>query len=208
MKRFGKIKGYKTVHALKFHAKWGSILLGLTILCVIVIVNLFEPVAKTPSKNFYNSNEQTGLFPVAKVIDGDTIWIRENWQEDVIKVRLLCVDTPEISGERKHPLGFKAKSFTMKILRGKRVKLQKEAKGKNRDIFGRFLRYVFTEDGKNLNLEIVSAGWSAYYTKYGKCSLYHDKFIEAEKNAKEAKLGIWADPLFLSGGYLKNAYGK
>jgi micrococcal nuclease len=149
---------------------------------------------------------QTELFNIVKIVDGDTVWIATEGNKE--KVRMLCVDTPETSEKKKHPLGFKAKEFTRKLLKGKKVRLRKDPKQGDRDKYGRLLRYLFTKQGMNVSLEIVASGWSAYYVKYGKSSLYHDELIQAENEAKKAKLGIWADPVFLAGGYLANAYGK
>jgi micrococcal nuclease len=144
--------------------------------------------------------------PVVKIVDGDTLWVKGPGGKD--KVRLLCVDTPEVTGKKKHPLGTKATQFLKDMLGEKKVVLQSDEAQGDRDRFGRLLRYVMTSKGLNVNVEIVRSGWSAYYVKYGESSQFHLDFVKAEKAARKDLKGIWADPLFLSGGYLANAKGS
>jgi len=140
-----------------------------------------------------------------KIVDGDTLWVKTDKGKE--KIRLLNIDTPEITGERKHPFGFEAKTFIKNMLKNKKVYLRKDPEQEDRDKFGRLLRYVMTDKRLNINVEIVRSGWSAYYTKYGSSALYHLEFLKAEKEARKPKKGIWKNPIFLSGGYLKNARG-
>jgi micrococcal nuclease len=143
--------------------------------------------------------------PVIKIVDGDTIWVKGPEGKD--KVRLLCVDTPEVTGKKKHPLGSEATKFLEGMVKGKKVVLEADDAQGDRDRFGRLLRYVLTEKGLNVNVEIVRSGWSAYYVKYGESTRFHLDFLKAEKEARKDAKGIWADPLFLSSGYLANAKG-
>lgn len=48
-------------------------------------------------------------------------------------------------------------------------------------------------DGSNFCEELIRKGLSPYYTKYGKSAKYHDAFRNAEKAARDEKLGIWSD---------------
>lgn len=148
----------------------------------------------------------SGPFVVMEIVDGDTVWVKT--KEGKKKIRLLGIDTPEITGERSHIFGLKAKAFTSKILVNKKVYLQKDPNHDDTDKYGRLLRYILTENQLNINVEIVRSGWSAYYTKYGKSALHHLEFMRAEEEARERMAGIWKDPVFLSGGYLENARGK
>ncbi|MFH1437181.1 MAG: thermonuclease family protein [Pseudomonadota bacterium] len=149
---------------------------------------------------------EDGPFAVAKIVDGDTIWVGVGSGKK--KIRFLNIDTPETGGEKKHAFGFEAKEFVKNMLDGKKVYLESDPESSDIDKYGRLLRYVITPKGLNANIEIVRQGWSAYYVKYGKSSLYHVEFTQAEKEARKSNIGIWADQIFLSGGYLKNARGK
>ncbi len=182
---------------------------ALLLLCLML--PLLDGGCSSPEAMASPSGEKTNApltepCKVVKIVDGDTVWIAAGGGKE--KVRLLNVDTPETYVKKNHPLGIKAKEFTRKLLKGKKVRLQKDPKQDDRDKYGRLLRYLFTkEEGVSVNVEIVAAGWSAYYVKYGKSSLYHAGFLQAEKEARKAKLGIWGDSVFLAGGYLANAHG-
>ena len=108
-----------------------------------------------------------GQYQVIRVIDGNTIVIRDNGKHE--KVRRLCVNTPEsVHPDKKQniPMGKMASRYTQKKLTGKYVNLEFEI-NRLRGNYGRFLAYVFV-DGQNLNLDLVRQGLSPYYTKYGK----------------------------------------
>ena len=60
------------------------------------------------------------------------------------------------------------------------------------DKYGRMLAYAHLE-GSNVNIDLVRAGKSVYFTKYGRSRLYHGEFQASEKAAMEDLRGIW-DP--------------
>ena len=114
--------------------------------------------------------------------DGDTCRVSvtgasaRTFQKSIAKVRFAGVDTPEL----KQPYGKDAQRFTEGLLRGKMVSLV--CKGKSYD---RITCEVYL-DGRNINLEIVQAGWGYDLPKYSK-GLYK----EAEATARAQKIGIW-----------------
>ena len=132
---------------------------------------------------------------VLKVIDGDTLVARLEGGDVERKetIRLLNVNTPE-----KDQPGFDEASEALKsLVRGGTIALEfAEPNVEKRDGFGRLLAFVFA-DGVNVNVEIVRLGWSKLYTKYGKGRL-HELFVAAEKEAREAKKGLWG---MEGGGY-------
>src|SRR5690606_39944458 len=76
------------------------------------------------------------------------------------------------------------------------VRLERDQHGEIRDFYGRYLAYVFAKkDGKwvNYNIEVVRAGYTPYYQKYGRSRRFHEEFMQAEAEARAAKRGIW-DP--------------
>jgi|SRR3989344_215798 len=88
---------------------------------------------------------------VTRVIDGDTFVLAN---EEV--VRLLCVDTPEVGEE-----GFDdAKLFLEDLIVDKEVRM--ESGGKDKDVYGRLLRYVYVGDVL-VNREIVEQGLGVVY---------------------------------------------
>ncbi len=88
-----------------------------------------------------------------RVIDGDTI-ILENGE----RVRLLGVDAPEIAhyGHAGEAGGEGAREFLRKLVEGRVVNLEYDAERK--DKFGRTLAYVFTADGRFVNLLLIEEG--------------------------------------------------
>ncbi len=95
------------------------------------------------------------------------------------------------------PLGEEAKYFARAFFEGvQRVRLERDHPREIRGRFNRFLAYVFVErEGEwvNYNVECVRAGMSPYFTKYGYSRRFHDDFVEAQREAREAQRGIW-DP--------------
>jgi len=129
---------------------------------------------------------------IIRIADGDTVVV--NYKGTNEKVRMLSVDTPEsVHPDRKQniPMGQIASDYTEKRLTRKYVDLEFE--GPFRGRHGRLLAYVFV-DGVNFNLELVRQGLSPYYTKYGLSQKYDQEFREAERHARNQKLGIWGDP--------------
>ena len=130
------------------------------------------------------------MFRVAKVIDGDTIYIDiPDGNNAYTKIRLWGVDTPET----KHPktgvmyFGPEASKFTKKFTQGKIVRVFLDAK--SRDKYNRLLAYIQLPDGKFLNEELLSEGL-AYADVRFKHSYYH-KYMQIQSVAKRAKKGLW-----------------
>lgn len=93
------------------------------------------------------------------------------------------------------PLGMDAKHFAEEFFAGiTKVRLERDHPKEIRGRFNRFLVYVFAEkDGQwvNYNLEAVRAGMSPYFQKYGQSRRFHDEFVAAQEQARQAKRGIW-----------------
>ncbi len=129
------------------------------------------------------------FYEVVKVMDGDTFMITGNR-----KVRLHGVDTPESVHSQKglQWYGKESSEFLRKLLVGKKVRLQPE-KGASfqTGAYGRFLAFVYREDGLFVNAEVIRKGAAFSYRKY-KCSL-RDTFDKLEARAKKKGLGVWDD---------------
>jgi endonuclease YncB( thermonuclease family) len=93
------------------------------------------------------------------------------------------------------PIGDEGKHFAQEFFAGvTTVRLERDHPKEIRDYYNRYLAYVFAEkDGKwlNYNVEIVRAGLSPYFSKYGYSRRFHDDFVAAEQEARAAKRGIW-----------------
>lgn len=95
------------------------------------------------------------------------------------------------------PLGEEAKAFAKHFFENvDAVRLERDHPKEVRDYYNRYLAYIFaTRDGKeyNYNVELVRAGMSPYFSKYGYSRRFHAEFVAAESEARAARRGIW-DP--------------
>ena len=118
---------------------------------------------------------------VLKIYDGDTMTLQCAGQTEKTKVRLHCIDTPEM---KQKPWGTQARNY-LRSITGNTVKLIEL----DTDKYGRIVGEVHSGD-VNLNLAQVKAGQAAVYDAYCDNSAYK----AAEKEAMDAKLGIWSEP--------------
>lgn len=119
---------------------------------------------------------------VIKVYDGDTIKVILNGR--VEKVRLIGIDCPE----RDEKGYWQALNFTKRALLHKKVIIEYDQE--KRDRYGRLLAYIFLENGKFINEEILKEGHGRFILV-----LPNDKYKErlkiAEEFAKSNNKGIW-----------------
>lgn len=93
------------------------------------------------------------------------------------------IDCPE----KGQAYGKRAKQATSQLVFGKEVTLQTHGKDK----YGRTIADVLLPDGTNINHELVKNGWCWWYRKYAPGDVELEKL---EKDAREAKRGLWVDP--------------
>ncbi len=115
---------------------------------------------------------------VKEVVDGDTIIL-----SDGSRVRLIGINTPE------YGMYFfeEAREVLEAIVLGREVVLEKDIS--DTDKYGRLLRYVYAGN-LFVNLEMVKRGFANAYT-YPPDVKYTEKFLEAERYARENNLGLW-----------------
>lgn len=129
---------------------------------------------------------------VTKVVDGDTIEVSLNGEENL--VRLLGIDTPETLDPRKpvQCFGKESSNKTKKLLDRKSVILEKDITEK--DKYGRLLRFIFLplENGQLLfvNDYLIREGFAKVLTIPPDLK-YAQKFLEAQREAREGKRGLW-----------------
>ena len=93
---------------------------------------------------------------VIRIIDGDTFEI-----ENGDKVRMIGIDAPELKDNE----GLESKNHLKLLIENKYVSLIKDEKNKNKDFFGRLLRYVYI-DNTDVNLKMIEDGYASVYTKF------------------------------------------
>ena len=115
------------------------------------------------SKNLENSTNKTQIIQAIESItiencyDGDTC--TSNTGE---KIRLACIDTPEIRGPRANPeLAKAARDFLNSQIAGKKVSIRRITK----DRYGRTIGELSIK-GTNIQKLMVSKGYAKIYEKY------------------------------------------
>lgn len=130
-------------------------------------------------------------FPLEGVIDGDTIKIEYNGSTE--KVRLLLVDTPETNhpslGEQ--PFGQDAKEFTKQLLKDKKT-VYLEFDVSYRDKYKRLLAYVYTDEGINIQEELLKNGLARVAYIYEPNTKHVDWFETVQRTAQQQAIGIWS----------------
>lgn len=116
---------------------------------------------------------------VARVVDGDTVEL-----EDGTRVRYIGIDTPEPG----QCLGSEATQINIGLVEKEKVKLELDIQ--KQDKYGRTLAYIWV-GGTLVNEKLVRDGF-AKVTTYPPDIKYVDRFLEAQKEAKEQNLGLWA----------------
>jgi len=144
---------------------------GWSVIILALILTLLTPGCS-------NINENAVL--VTRIIDGDTIEI-----ENGVRVRYIGIDTPETS----EPYYLEAKEANRKLVKGKKVRLEKDVA--NKDQYGRLLRYVWVDEIM-VNAELVRLGY-AYSYSYPPNLKYQAQFLQLEKEAREQKRGLWSE---------------
>ena len=107
----------------------------------------------------YNANSQQKIpsVIVEKCYDGDTCTT-----ESGEKIRLACIDAPEIRGKNADPLKAEAsKEFINNLLSNKKVKIKRI----DTDKYGRTVAEIFVE-GTNIQKLMVQNGFAKIYRKY------------------------------------------
>jgi micrococcal nuclease len=132
---------------------------------------------------------------VTRVIDGDTIEL-----SDGTKVRYIGINAPE-STTKTQCFGKESSQENKLLVEGKSVRLEKDIS--NTDKYGRLLRYVWI--GQDMINELLIRQGFAQIATYPPDVKYKDRFIEAERLAREENKGLWSGcPLPTA----KNTVGK
>jgi endonuclease YncB( thermonuclease family) len=128
---------------------------------------------------FLGTDADTFVGKVIAVKDGDSIVVLRDSEQ--VEIRLLEIDCPELA----QAFGRQAKKRTSDLCIGKTVTV----KATGKDEYDRTLAYVTLPTGKQLNRELVRAGFAWWYGWYS-----DDKSLGAlEADAKKHKRGLWAD---------------
>jgi endonuclease YncB( thermonuclease family) len=160
-----------------------------------------------------------GEFRLSRVVDGDTVWV-DGLDASLRLLGIDAEETFKNEGDRRAveadwagylktkrghskrpvklatPVGEQAKTWGKAFFAGiEKVRIERDHPAEIRDVYNRYLAYVVANKGGKMlvyNVELVRAGMSPYFPKYGYSRRYHADFIQAQDEAKAAKRGIWA----------------
>ena len=155
------------------------------ILSIILILFLFSFGTYSQESSDPDSYGSSYVKGNAKVVDGDTIVIKN------LRIRLFGIDAPEKNqickiNSKAYNCGHTSTEALKILINGHRVLCQ----WKHLDVYGRPLaicRVPGRMEGSTivLNAMMVITGNAVAYKKYSK------KYLDSENSAKESKIGIW-----------------
>lgn len=190
-----------------FNKKTGIIFIILAFvfcLCVTVLNNTNTSNSKTPTTSDIISEENKVNAIVSRVIDGDTLLVEINGNEE--RVRLIGVDTPESVNpdqSKNSKEGKEASDYTKSIIKEGQIVYLEYDKETN-DKYGRTLAYVWLTDDiptvptmdeiseYMLNGILLSNGY-AKTMKIKPNTKYSYRFDLIEMKAKSNSEGFWKD---------------
>lgn len=131
---------------------------------------------------------------VVRVIDGDTLEVLEDGQAKPATVRLLGVNTPETVDPRRpvQCYGKEASAFVHALLEGKRIDIRSDPQADERDAYGRLLRNVILEDGRDVNAMLVREGYAYAYLSFPLTPARKREMKQLEIDARTAQRGLWS----------------
>ena len=115
---------------------------------------------------------------IKRVVDGDTVHVF--FKDQVYKIRLTEIDAPE----RDQPFGNDSTTFLKQLLLDGKVDVDISGTDK----YGRKLGRLYWK-GKDINRELVSAGYAWVYDQY----VTDNSFYENQIKAQQEKRGLWSD---------------
>ena len=170
-------------------------LLAVSVVCGIVLVAWLYFSVRSHAEVRIDSRV---LYPVSSVVDGDTFKVdigqsNPDMSDNIITVRVLGINTPETVDPRRPAqcYGPEASHEAKELLEGHSVKLVFNPDREMKDKYGRYLAYVYRDDGLFYNESMIQDGYAKEYT-VGTAYSLQAQFRALQKEAKAAKRGLWA----------------
>ncbi len=172
---------------MNIRKKWAALGLGGFCLCLI---GFYLIQGKDRTKNSDVTIDERATYTVSGLVDGDTFKAKIGSRS--ITVRMLGINTPETVDPRKpvECFGHEASQETSLLLSGHSVRLVGSPGRERRDKYGRYLLYVYRDDGLFVNEELLRLGFAREYT-IGSAYSMQKEFRAKEAEAKQAKRGLW-----------------
>lgn len=128
---------------------------------------------------------------MTRVVDGDTIIVRDRSGKDLGRVRILGMDAPELAHDGQLEMcGAKAaRDELVRLLERGEVDLLTDPQQPNADRYGRLLRYVEV-DSTDVSESLIRSG-HAPNTSRARSHTRHKDYAAAEDEAQQQKRGLW-----------------
>ena len=146
--------------------------------CFIINVMKFFSILFLLSLSLLCHAEYFENLKIKRVVDGDTV--HAFYDDDIFKIRLTEIDAPE----RDQPFGKASTEYLKSLLKEGRVDVDISGTDK----YGRKLGRLYWH-GKDINREMVSAGYAWVYDKY----VTDTSFYQDQDTAKKSNKGLWED---------------
>lgn len=127
---------------------------------------------------------------VSKIIDGDTLWC--TFDDKSTKIRLIAIDTPEITNGKSECYGKEAKQYLEKKILNKEVRIEYDKKEPTYGDYGRLLAYIWA-DNININFKMIRNGYARALTKYPIYRHPIKEIVDLELLAIKEKKGLWKE---------------
>jgi micrococcal nuclease len=165
--------------------KLAAFVAGGVCLLVLVVFAYFE-LARVGEVSI----DETKYYPVSYVVDGDTFKAMIGSRE--ITVRVLGINTPETVDPRKpvECYGLEASAEMKSLIAGRTVRLVFNPNRERQDKYGRYLLYVYRDDGLFVNDFLIKEGYAREYT-VGTPYSFQSEFRADEQAAKIVQKGLW-----------------
>ena len=152
---------------------------ALATITVLIAIRLSVPELDLSSGRRYRVT-------VARVFDGDTFETATGQ-----RVRLLGIDSPEVQHGDKpgDDYGEEARRWLDLVCNGKKVTLQEGVEPIDR--YGRTLAWVYLENGRLLNADILATGHAKLMARFGLPLELEERLRKAQADARLAKVGLW-----------------
>lgn len=161
---------------------------------VIIFIAILTCQYLNQRGNINSQGELNGPYNVVRVVDGDTIIVNINNNEE--RVRMIGIDTPESvhsDSSKNTEEGKLASNFTTALLTDQKVYLEYDKT--SRDKYNRLLAYIYIKNGNEylfVNNYIILSGY-AYPMTVEPNNKYADLFLKSFEQARENKNGLWED---------------
>ncbi len=166
--------------------RFGGII-GAGLIVVVLLAVGFDRLVMSLSKQSIGNS-----FTVKKVVDGDTVEV--DYYGQVVRIRLIGIDTPEVVDPRKpvQCFGKEASARAHNLLDSQRVSLEFDPLVGETDKYGRKLAYIFMANGDNFALRMIQDGYAHEYTYQEQSYRYQADFKRAQAEAEASQRGLWS----------------